>query len=204
MNKSHPTFRTEDCVFISDTHFGHSNIIKYCNRPFEYPNTDVMDAVMLNGLKHADAIGKTIFHMGDFVFKPENLLKTTWRPLGEHYIILGNHDKHADEGGKYRTLYKEFFTNIIGHSKKWKENEFYMNLDDRRLVLTHEARKNLGWAQYNIYGHHHNKMLQEPERYKAKVKYNWLFGKDTHFNASVELTNYLPVTFAELVEIPRP
>jgi calcineurin-like phosphoesterase family protein len=202
MSENYPEFRSEDCVFISDTHFGHANIIKYCERPFEFPHTGEMDALMLNGLQQADEMGKTIFHMGDFLFNPENLLKSKWRPKGDHYIILGNHDKHADKDGKYRKLYREFFTNIIGHSRQWRMNSFYMNLDNRRLVLSHEPQRHLGWAQYNIYGHHHNNMIRHTDRFTNE--YDWLFGRDTHFNAGVELTNYRPVTYDELTQIPRP
>jgi calcineurin-like phosphoesterase family protein len=203
MSEQHPEFKSEDCVFISDTHFGHANIIKYCERPFEFPHTAEMDALMLNGIQQADEAGKTIFHMGDFVFNPVNLLNTKWRPKGDHYIILGNHDKHADADGKYRKLYREFFTHIIGHSKHWRLNTFNINLDDRRIVLSHEPQQHLGWAQYNIYGHHHNNMIRNTDRFRFD-EYDWLYGKDTHFNAGVELTNYRPVTYDELVEIPRP
>lgn len=193
-------FESTNSVFIADTHFGHANIIKYCDRPFI--DIDEMDALMLSGLQHADELGKTIFHMGDFVFKPENLLKSTWRPSGEHYIILGNHDKYANLDGEYRTLYKEFFTHIIGHSKQWRLNHLNIMLDDDCVVLSHEPQQHLGIAQYNIYGHHHNNMIRYADKFIGD--YDWLFGLDTHFNVGVELTDYKPVSYDELKQISRP
>ena len=38
-------FNTEKTFFVSDTHFNHTNIIKYCNRPFN--NADEMDAALI-------------------------------------------------------------------------------------------------------------------------------------------------------------
>lgn len=195
-------FRLEDCVFISDTHFGHANIIKYCDRPFEFPDTSKMDELMLSGLQQADAEGKTIFHMGDFVFNPKHLLESKWRPTGNHYIILGNHDKYADVDGKYRKLYREFFSTIVGYSYKWRENVLYIELDEHKIILSHEPQRFLGSAEYNIYGHHHNNMIRQTDRFKDE--YDWLFGSSIHFNAGVELTNYKPISYNDLIQIPRP
>lgn len=198
-----PKFSSDDVVFISDTHFGHANIIKYCDRPFHYPNTDEMDALMLTNMQLADQAGKTIFHCGDFVFNPKYLTESKWRPEGKHYIVLGNHDKHADTDGKYRKLYREFFHEIIGHSKHWRLNSMMIELDGVPVLLSHEPQRHLGGAKYNVYGHHHNNMIRNTDRFRFD-EYDWLYGKDNYYNAGVELTNYRPVTFQELSEIPRP
>jgi calcineurin-like phosphoesterase family protein len=196
-------FDKNQVAFTSDTHFGHANIIKYCQRPFTFPDIDGMDKVMLEHFMDVDASGKTIFHMGDFVFNPKNLLATSWRPKGEHYIILGNHDKFADKGGKYRKLYREFFHHIIGTSIQWGRNQLQIQVEDTKLLLTHGPERYIGENHYNIYGHHHNNMFLKPEYFQADPLQSWVFGSKTHINVSVELTNYRPVTWDELFNIPR-
>jgi calcineurin-like phosphoesterase family protein len=195
------TFTKEEVAFTSDTHYGHANIIKYCSRPFPFYNTDEMDKAMLDGFMEMDAQGKTIFHMGDFVFNPKYLLATKWRPQEKHYIILGNHDKHADQYGKYRPLYREFFHYIIGTSQEWRKNKLQILVDKTQLVLTHEPLHNIAGNHYNIYGHHHNNMFTKPDFHMKD--YGWLFGSAKHINVGVELTNYKPVTFDQLFTVPR-
>lgn len=195
------TFNKDQVMFTSDTHYGHANIIKYCNRPFTFPDIDEMDRVMLEGFMKADESGRTIFHMGDFVFNPKNLLATKWRPKGEHYIILGNHDKHADQDGKYRKLYREFFHTIVGTSKSWKLNELIIQVEDTKCILSHEPIQYIIDGELNIYGHHHNNMFTKPDYFTNE--YGWLFGSKNHINVGVELTNYRPVTWDELLTLPR-
>lgn len=48
---------------ISDTHFGHANIIKYCNRPFT--NVTTMNATLIRNWKALVKNDDTIWHLGD-------------------------------------------------------------------------------------------------------------------------------------------
>ena len=196
-------FTSDQIVFISDTHFGHSNIINYCQRPFQFPDTSEMDRLMLQAMKDADDAGKTIIHLGDFLFKPNHEILDEWRPKGNHILVRGNHDKHANEKGRYETLYKEYFNHIIGESSyTWRTHGETIKIDGVMVFLSHEPQKDLNWVKYNVHGHHHNNMYRNPDYFKPE--YDWLFGSHRHFNASVELTNYKTVTWEEVQRLIPP
>lgn len=198
-------FGKDEVLFTSDTHFSHANIIKYTDRPFQFPETGEMDMLMLQAFIDADNSGKTLFHMGDLMMnRSKFLLDCGWRPTGDHYIVLGNHDKNAGVDGELRKLYREFFTYIIGTPEKnqYKNNHLYINVDEHKLLLTHHIWKELGDADYNFHGHHHNDFFKRPQiNYES---YPWAFNSQKHINVCVELTRYKPVTFDEALQIDRP
>ena len=86
------------CLFTSDTHFGHSNIIKYCERPFA-DRGEMNDKMIANWntvVGHED----TVFHLGDFAFGSAEYAKDIRSRLnGSIILIKGNHDRktHALE-----------------------------------------------------------------------------------------------------------
>jgi calcineurin-like phosphoesterase family protein len=52
--------------FTSDHHFGHTNIIKYSQRPFE--NVSEMDQALIENWNAVIAPNDLVFHLGDFTF----------------------------------------------------------------------------------------------------------------------------------------
>ena len=79
--------------FTADTHFGHENIIKYCNRPFK--DADEMNDVLINNWNEQVVEDDTIFHLGDLCFKKFHRGKdiVTEELNGNIILIKGNHDK---------------------------------------------------------------------------------------------------------------
>lgn len=81
-------------IFVcSDTHFGHFNIIKYCDRPFA--SAEEMDEAMITRWNSRVTNDDTVYFLGDFAFAPEWRIKQIFEQLNFHLclIVPGNHDK---------------------------------------------------------------------------------------------------------------
>jgi calcineurin-like phosphoesterase family protein len=80
--------------FTSDHHFGHNNIIKYCNRPFE--NVDEMNAALIKRWNEKIPPDGDVYHLGDFALcHPEKLEEILDQLNGRIHLIIGNHDAAA-------------------------------------------------------------------------------------------------------------
>jgi len=129
---------------VSDTHFSHVNIIKYCSRPFN--NVDVMNETMYNNwcdkLENDDDL---IFFLGDFANGDlKKNAKVFWDELpGTKYFIKGNHDL-ADNG-------IEMFDEVLVH------------FNNKRILLTHIPNSSKS-KQYDFifHGHIHNNGTPTP------------------------------------------
>ena len=76
--------------FTADTHFGHANIVKMCQRP--YPDVDAMNEAMIAAWNERVQGNDTVYIIGDMFFRcadPESILK---RLKGRKRLIVGNHD----------------------------------------------------------------------------------------------------------------
>lgn len=130
--------------FTSDTHYGHANIIKYCNRPYVSPVE--MDADLI--AKHNAKVPEDglLFHMGDYSLSGLNNARAVRRQLnGEVILIKGNHEKDA------LALGKEAFTNIYDVA--------LISIEGQRIWLSHYAHR--VWpashqGSWHLYGHTHN------------------------------------------------
>jgi len=81
-----------DIWFTSDTHFGHNNVIKFCNRPFD--SAKQMDEALIAFWNARVKPNDTVWHLGDFGFyKTYDELNAVFSQLnGNKYLIAGNHD----------------------------------------------------------------------------------------------------------------
>ncbi len=50
--------------FTADTHFGHTNVIRYCARPFD--SVQAMDETLIENWNQVVRPKDTVYHLGDF------------------------------------------------------------------------------------------------------------------------------------------
>lgn len=156
-------------VFVtSDTHFGHTNVIKYCNRPFR--DAEEMDKALIKNWNETVGKNDTVIHLGDFGFCGRERIKEILSQLnGKKILIMGNHDNYTEE------FYREAGFHTVSRFPILYNN-FYL-MSHAPLILSETT------PYYNCYGHVHN-----DERYIENA---------TSKCFSVERTGYRPVLLFE-------
>lgn len=78
--------------YSSDQHFGHRNIIDYCNRPFS--SIQEMDEVIIARWNETVGVDDEVWVLGDFAMGDRaRSLGYLQRMNGTKYLVTGNHDK---------------------------------------------------------------------------------------------------------------
>lgn len=159
--------------FISDTHFGHANIIKYENRPFT--SVDHMTEQLISNWNATVSNKDTVYILGDFIWGDEQFTTKIINSLkGNKFLILGNHDNPKS---------------YTSPKLQWIKHYAEIKLDSKNIVLCHYPLLSWNKQHYgsiNIYGHIHSK---HPP-----------FSQQNQYNACVEINNYTPVSFDVLVQ----
>lgn len=126
---------------ISDTHFNHANIIKYCNRPFK--DVEEMNKAIIKNWNETVSNNDVVIHLGDVALGSREEAKKIIQQLnGRKILIKGNHDNWTDE------FYKECgFQYVSKYPIVW--NDFYL-LSHAPLQLSETT------PYFNYYGHVHN------------------------------------------------
>lgn len=166
--------KTRDIWLISDTHFFHHNIIRYCNRPFS--SVEEMNEHMVDKWNSVVKQGDKVYHLGDVWMGPSEHSKRQWlwsRLNGNKRLIVGNHDDIP----------------YMSASKFFQKIYMWRVFTDFNLLLTHvpvhessihERIKNAGGV--NVHGHTHEKGSP----------------KGPYKSVCVELINYTPVHIEEV------
>jgi calcineurin-like phosphoesterase family protein len=87
--------------FTADTHFGHGNIITYCDRPFD--DVDSMRAELVRRWNERVSADDQIFVLGDFALgRIEQTLTVLEELNGAKHLVVGNHDRPFDPDPRRR------------------------------------------------------------------------------------------------------
>ena len=97
MNVNNPyyneVFDASKVFFTADLHFGHKNIIKYCNRP--YPSIESMNESIVEIWNKYVPNDADVFILGDVAFSmTKNKIRELLNSMnGRKHLVIGNHDK---------------------------------------------------------------------------------------------------------------
>lgn len=156
---------SQEVFFTADTHFGHTNIIEFCNRPFATVE-DMNERLIENWnifIKNKDIV----YHLGDFAWrKPHEVID---RLNGQIHLILGNHDYgrlNLEMKAKFRSVSDIKICRTV----------------EPHIMLSHYAMRSWYRAQHGVghlFGHSHGKL---PPHGKS-------------FDIGVDCWNYSPVPY---------
>lgn len=166
-------------LYISDIHFGHRNIIRLDERPFE--NEEEMDRAIIDKWNQKVSPEDHIYIVGDIAFRNTIPVQDYLKQLkGHKHLILGNHDGDIPNNQEALSLLESV------------DDLLEINEGDRKICLCHypladwNGRCKGSWL---IYGHIHA-MKEAP--------YEYMKTQERALNAAVCINQYEPVTFDEL------
>lgn len=164
--------------WTSDTHFGHANIIKYCNRPFK--DVEEMNNTLIKNINEIVKPEDIVFFLGDFCFKnsPGGKQGEGLNIKADYYIkqlngrwifVKGNHDRN--------------------NSLKTCIEKVYIKHGGYRMCMIHNPDHADPTVPINICGH---------------VHHHWKFKKlNEHsdlINVGVDVWNFRPVDFNTIMK----
>jgi len=148
--------------FTADTHWGHANVIRYCQRP--YSDVADMERQLIAKWNAVVRSTDTVYHLGDFGFqKPAALIDIMYKLNGKILLVPGNHDS------------KQFRNAVLGQDmNKMDVVSEYMELNEngRKIVLCHfpiESWNNMSHGSIHIHGHSHGNSRPTMNRFDAGV-----------------------------------
>lgn len=161
----------KDIFVISDTHFGHANILTFVNedgsRVRSFNSVEEMDEHMVESWNKVVSDSDIVYHLGDVYFgKGYNMLS---RLKGKKRLILGNHDNPKNE----------HVMNTFQKILMWRMFPEFNCLLTHVPVHGHTLYK----TKYNLHGHVHCNSLPDP----------------VYINCSAEVLNFTPTPLEELI-----
>jgi calcineurin-like phosphoesterase family protein len=178
--------------FTSDHHFGHINIIKYCERPFN--SVDHMNASMIGSWNGVVAPDDTVHYLGDFAMQPHLVADVLPKLNGKKFLIAGNHDRcHPKIGSPSKWLQA-----YIDAGFESVQTDMQMEIAGELVLLHHFPYRAETEPTQKYYG-------QRPVDaggwlIHGHVHHRWKIS-GRQINVSVENWNYEPVSLQAIAKI---
>lgn len=148
--------------FSADLHLGHSNIIRYCKRPFA--THEAMDMKILQNFQEVLRPGDLLYLLGDLAWSSYNFKGFLDQlPTREVHVVWGNHDKaRRREALPFRSE-AELRSITVG---------------GQQVVLCHYAMRSWvgkGRGAFQLYGHSHGTLPGEGRQLDVGVDTNGFY-----------------------------
>ncbi len=162
---------------ISDHHFGHTNIIEYCDRPFD--SAGQMNSVLLD--RHYETVDAedVLIHLGDVAMDMQNGEETIeyFERLNADMLLQGNHDVGLDPDD---APFPVLDSCVLTHG-------------DYQFYCTHRPEDIPDeWDSWAIHGHIHNNDTDE---------HPFIATDEQRVNVSSELLEFRPIDLETLTNL---
>lgn len=184
MSEKKIKYSPDHTFFTSDTHFGHANIIRFCNRPFR--NVEEMNEALIENWNLVVSEDDTVFHLGDFAFGGSNVRKSIIPRLNGHInLIIGNHDRK-----NLRQGYMSYFDMVVP--------QLQIEIEDNSIYLNHYPFLCYGGSYrgvWQLFGHVHSGPQADGldiSRLRVLLP--------TQYDVGVDNNNFTPISYREVKE----
>lgn len=173
--------------FVSDTHWGHENVIKYSNRPFA--NKQEMNRALIKNWNDRVNPGDEVYHLGDvFFMNADEAMRTLNQLNGQITLIYGNHDQVIKKNRELREMFHRTLDYL----------ELSIPDDDasrgsQKIVLSHFPMITWNKAHHGafmLHGHCHGNL-----RYPFKGRI---------LDVGVDVHNFAPISYDEIKAHMKP
>lgn len=165
--------------FVSDTHFGHVNILKYEPEKRPFSSIEEHDEELIKRWNSVVKPADRVYHLGDVAIN-RRCLSTVARCNGRKKLIRGNHDLWSLKD------YLPYFDDILSM-------RFFANLFIASHFPIHPSHMRV---KFNIHGHLHSNKVQMVHPYKKHETID----DPRYMNVSVEHTNLTPVSIDDVLK----
>lgn len=163
--------------FTADTHWGHANIIKYCNRPFMTKMDH--DEALIERWNSVVQPNDHVYHLGDVGFgSPQYLHKILQKLRGKIYLIKGNHDGPALREPACQRF--QFIKDVHFLTTQHKGKKY-------QIFLSHYAHRTWNHSNhgaFHLFGHSHSNLPS--------------YGLS--FDVGVDCWNFTPISLDDVIE----
>jgi calcineurin-like phosphoesterase family protein len=173
---------------ISDTHFGHANILTFTSRDGKpvrtFASAEEMDECMIQRWNETVKPGDKVYHLGDVAIN-RRFISIVGRLNGSKVLIKGNHDIFPLKD----------YTNVFRDIRAYHVYGDRSQKSGRAAILCHVPihPSQLGRFPLCIHGHLHSEIVRHDDG-SPDVRYK---------SVCVEHTDYRPVPLDSLLEGSR-